>query len=90
MRHRKELEVMTPESPRWNEFADALYDAQAWKACGGAKLPRARAVMRSMGGIDIRKSLAFFREHGGWCDCDLCDFVTNEPRKENTIEPVEA
>jgi hypothetical protein len=27
--------------------------------------------MQRMGGVDVRKSLAFFRANGGWCDCEI-------------------
>jgi hypothetical protein len=80
-------EVMTPESPRWDEFADALYDAleftehssgdpakTSWRRDGRAAKPshrHARAVMRAMGGVDVTKSLAWFRARGGWCDCEI-------------------
>jgi hypothetical protein len=78
-------EVMTPQSPRWDEFADALFEAlewtsggapgkSSWKCDGRAAEPshrHARAVMQRMGGVDVRKSLAFFRANGGWCDCEI-------------------
>jgi hypothetical protein len=66
----RQREVMTPESPRWDEFADALYEAleftehssgdpgkTSWKCDGRAAKSshgKARAVMRRMGGVDVR------------------------------------
>jgi hypothetical protein len=79
------LEVMMPENPRWEKFANALYqlmewDENGWK-CDGDEIQnpehlelvhrRAKAVMALMGGIDIEKSLSFFKEHGGYCDCEI-------------------
>ena len=31
----------------------------------------AEAVLTELGGIDIDGTLAFFREHGGYCDCEI-------------------
>jgi Protein of unknown function (DUF2695) len=72
------IEIMTPESPRWEEFAEALYVGLNWKegeTPEGTTLKCyrdhrfAKAVMTCMGSIDIEKSLAFFKGHGGHCDC---------------------
>jgi hypothetical protein len=79
------LEVMTPQNPRWELFADALYRMMEWNEhtwkCDGDKGHNpehpehvhryAKTVMGLMGGIDIEKSLAFFEEHGGYCDCEI-------------------
>jgi hypothetical protein len=27
--------------------------------------------MKNMGRVDIDGSIAFFQEHGGWCDCEI-------------------
>jgi hypothetical protein len=77
------LELMTPENPRWPEFADRLIDAlyiddEHWRCDGDHTMAKpgfvhrhARLVMCEMGNIDIESSLAFFREHGGHCDCEI-------------------
>jgi hypothetical protein len=73
------LEPMTPENPRWPEFAYRLNDAlciddEHWR-CDGSHTAfehrYAKQVMAEMGTIDIEGSLAFFREHGGFCDCEI-------------------
>jgi len=65
-------EVLTPESPRWEQFTDML-DSMEW--CDGDAGPNvhrhAKAIMAAMGGIDIEASLAFFEDHGGYCDCEI-------------------
>ena len=33
--------------------------------------PFAVAILQKMGNIDIPKSLEFFNEHGGYCDCEI-------------------
>ena len=73
------LEVLTPESARWHEFADALGDELEVHYCdgdafqGGADKQHrhAKQVMVAMGGVDIDGSLAFFESKGGHCDCKI-------------------
>jgi hypothetical protein len=79
----EKLEVLTPENPRWDEFADALYAAMDWRdgpegviwICDGDRGDKvhrlAKQVMATMGGVDIEGSLAFFKSHGGGCDCEI-------------------
>jgi hypothetical protein len=38
---------------------------------GGSKHRYAEAVMAELGGIDIAGTLEFFRQHGGYCDCEI-------------------
>jgi hypothetical protein len=38
----------------------------------------ATKIMTEMGGIDIEKSVAYFQEHGGYCDCEICFNVDPE------------
>jgi hypothetical protein len=78
-------ETLTPQSPRWDEFADALSDAltvstnpHRWHCDGdeGQAVPGrahrcAKQVMTDMGNIDIDASLNFFKAHGGYCDCEI-------------------
>jgi Protein of unknown function (DUF2695) len=69
------MELMTTENPRWNEFADALDQMGAKFGCDGDHRRyvhrHARTVMEDMGKIDIEGSLAYFRDHGGYCDCEI-------------------
>ena len=64
-----EMEILTPKSPRWDEFADRLY--AVIDVCGGNH-QYAKQVMVEMGNVDIPGSLAFFEDHGGYCDCEIC------------------
>ena len=72
-------EILTPESPRWEAFLDALDNALGRNGCDGdegqaapGRVHRhAKAVMAAMGGIDIEATLAFFEDHGGYCDCEI-------------------
>jgi hypothetical protein len=78
------MEILTPESPRWNEFVNALTATMTaglpegeWHCDGdpgqaGDRAHRyARQVMQNMPGVDIDGSLAFFCQHGGHCDCEI-------------------
>jgi hypothetical protein len=69
------LEVLTPERPRWEQFIAKLDSIGLIEGCDGDAGPRvhrhAKAVMAAMGGIDIEETLAFFENHGGYCDCEI-------------------
>ena len=65
-------EILTPESPRWEQFTDMLGSMEWCDGDAGAHVHRyAKAVMAAMGGIDIEATLAFFESHGGYCDCEI-------------------
>jgi hypothetical protein len=65
-------EVLTPDSPRWNDFVGRLDAAIGEHGCAaGTNKDNAKAVMRDMGGIDIAATLAYFEDHGGGCDCEI-------------------
>jgi len=78
------FEILTPESPRWDEFADALCEAIERHDCDGDAQAagsnahrRAKQIMAEMGGVDIPESLAFFESRGGYCDCEILLNVDN-------------
>jgi hypothetical protein len=78
------LEILTPKSSRWNEFADALDAAlQKW-GCDGKTLRLAKAIMTTMPDIDVDGSSAFFEEHGGFCDCEI--LINVDPKMFGGIE----
>jgi hypothetical protein len=72
-------EILTPESPRWDLFTDSLDVLGSMKGCDGDESQaapgcvhrHAKAVMTAMGGIDIEKTLDYFKDHGGYCDCEI-------------------
>jgi hypothetical protein len=66
-----DIEVMTIENPRWKEFCERLDSALSKRPCDAQTLRQATKVLRDMGGIDIDASLEYFREHGGYCDCEI-------------------
>ena len=74
-------EILTPESPRWNEFCNALdvmmtagLPEGQWRCTGdrGERVHhQAKQVMQKMRNVDIDGSLAFFKRNGGHCDCEI-------------------
>ena len=80
-------ETLTPESARWNEFCDALFNTitvstnpHRWRCDGDRGHNKdkpelvhryAKKVMADMGNVDVEASLKFFEEHGGYCDCEI-------------------
>jgi hypothetical protein len=91
-------EVMTPKSPRWDEFCDALDKALGLLDCGGdgTQLDRktgkviplnpdwpthalTKRVLKLMGHVDVEASIDFYKQHGGYCDCEvMLNVVMNE------------
>jgi hypothetical protein len=65
---KRDLEVMTPEHPRWHEFTQRL--AAGLEVCGGDQAV-ARLTLGAMGGFDVERSLELMTEHGGTCDCEI-------------------
>ena len=72
------MEVMTPKHPQWNDFLERMqkacevYDAEGqvgWVCDGTTK--NARWVLERMADIDVEKSLTYFQQHGGFCDCEI-------------------
>ena len=91
-------EILTPESPRWEAFLDALDNALGRNGCDGdegqaapGRVHRhAKAVMAAMGGIDIEATLAFFEDHGGYCDCEILLNVDRGPSDPNVLKALDA
>lgn len=70
--------VLGPGHPRWDEFVVRLSQAGAcdfveengelsWR-CGGPRRPFATAILKSMVGVDVKRTLAMLEGLG--CDCD--------------------
>lgn len=77
------MDVMTPQHPRWDEFAERLEgpggcnfrkdeeDGIIWNCPKLRHRPLATAILTAMGDIDVPASLAYFKERGGYCDCEI-------------------
>lgn len=63
---------MTVTHPRWDEFADRLFEALGEDlpgTCMGDDTLSRRLL--SLMGADLPSSLAYFAQHGGHCDCTV-------------------
>lgn len=75
-------QVMTPDHFLWDVFADRLSGPEGcdfkedkekgytWKCAGGTNKTYATIILEDMG-MDVEKSLAYFEQHGGYCDCEI-------------------
>jgi hypothetical protein len=82
MRQRMHSELMTPEHPAWEAFIARLAgpegcnfheDARGelrWRCRHNTRLAQA-ILARHFPTVDRAASLAFFAEHGGYCDCEI-------------------
>ena len=66
-----ETAVMTPINPRWDRFARKLDAAIRAEGCDAETLRLSERLLTGMHGIDVGKSLAYFRANDGYCDCEV-------------------
>ncbi len=75
------LQTMTTEHPQWAEFATRLSgpegcnltldkDGQPTWKCNHDHA-KARSILTAMGNIDIKESISYFEQNGGYCDCEI-------------------
>lgn len=74
--------ILSPTHPRWNELVARL-SGQAgcdfqehngelnWRCEGGRKRPRAKAILNTMGGVDVKRTLKMLAKYGCDCDCSI-------------------
>ena len=69
-----------PAHPRWEEFLERLcgpegcnFTDTTWRCSGGTARPFCRQILADMGLTEqaIAVTLAYFEEHGGYCDCEV-------------------
>jgi hypothetical protein len=65
--------IMSPNHPDWGVFCDMLFDSLGHDLPGycGHNHENARAILKRFPGVDIKGSLDHFRDHGGFCDCEI-------------------
>lgn len=91
-------EIMTTDNERWKEFTFRLGGDEGcnfqekvkgdphsiiWKCDHTSERPVTKSILKKMGGIDIEKTMEYFNEHGGFCDCEVLfnvDCCHDEPR----------
>ena len=83
-----ELEIMTRENPRWDEFCDRLEGPEGcnfrqdkngeWIWNCGTKMSAAIGILEKMEGIDIPASLEYFEGQHACCSCEILFNVNRE------------
>ena len=73
--------IMTPEHELWKEFVDRLMGPEGIDLTEDERTGTiwlcdcttdgAAKILGSISGIDVDKSLIYFEEHGGYCDCEI-------------------
>lgn len=79
-------ETMKPGHPRWQEFEDRLRND--FVECR-SDLALSREILQTMDCVNVVSSLMFFREHGGYCDCEVILNVLGEEVAEEEKLKVE-
>jgi hypothetical protein len=71
------MELMTPEHTKWNEFCGRLSDLCDFRKKEGREVWNcdhdfafATPLLEDYG-VDVPQTIKFFREHGGYCDCEI-------------------
>jgi hypothetical protein len=70
---------LLPQHPQWDEFLNRLYGPDGcnfkttWTCSGTTEKPLSRRILADMGlsAAAIEATLAYFEEHGGYCDCEV-------------------
>jgi len=79
-------EPLLPGHPRWDEFVDRLSGREAcnfhsdrWTCFGDLRFTK--RILRQMGldELSIDVSTTYFKDHGGYCDCEVI-FNVDHPR----------
>ena len=60
------MAVMTPEHPFWDMFIDNLGNNEN---CNHDHC-QSISILKDIPGIDIDKSIQYFKDNGGYCDCE--------------------
>ncbi len=55
----------------YDDEGQLIPDSVTWECAGGEDKSKATAILKTMPAIDVTASLAFFEEHGGFCDCEI-------------------
>jgi len=62
--------VLIPGHPKWPAFCAVLHDRIATTGGCDGTLGHARALLRATG-MDVDKTLMFYKVHGAGCDCEV-------------------
>jgi hypothetical protein len=71
-------EPILPRHPRWEEFLDRLCGPEGcafaetrWTCYGDQRFSRRILAAMGLDEREIAISLAYYRDHGGHCDCEV-------------------
>ena len=79
-------EIMTTKNKRWKEFLERLEgkegcnfreeepdntESVVWECLGGMDKTLAAKILNKMGNVNIKATLEYFEENGGYCDCEI-------------------
>lgn len=78
----KKIKTLTPDDPRWQNFTRRLDGADEgcncyfddgdefrWTCFNDFRF--SRAILSSYDDVNVEETLAFFRQNGGHCDCEI-------------------
>ena len=79
------MDVLTPQHPLWEEFSERLEGQEGcdfkqegettasitWRCKGGTNVELATAILTTMEGIDVGRTLKYFADNGGHCNCEI-------------------
>lgn len=55
----------------YDDEGNLILNSVEWECAGGKDKSKAIAILKTMPDIDVSASLAFFEQHGGYCDCEI-------------------
>lgn len=61
---------MTPDHSQWRAFCDELAEAVAANGCSSTGHENALRLLGKYG-VNVEKSIEFFRKNSGFCDCEI-------------------
>jgi len=71
-------DLILPRHPRWNEFVARLagpngcnFGEQSWTCFGDLRFTRQILAQMGMRPAPIDVCIAYFKDHGGYCDCEV-------------------
>lgn len=63
-------EIMNKKNPGWKVFTKELMKQVSSYECDGT-FALTKKILRTFLSVDLKKSLKFFKERGGFCDCKI-------------------
>ncbi len=66
------MQILTPKDPEWKQFCGKLNDAIHENGCDSMTLKNSDTILRrDYPQYDSDATLGYFREHNGFCDCEV-------------------